>query len=134
LILVSVPVEGDHGKIQAEIVYPKYDPAATTDLVFQVRAHNPEVGQKDGAGIDSIDFVISKDGQEVYKRTEKQAGYCAFGGGEPTCNIFNFANNGYQWPGTAIALQSGTYTLDITIHSASGDAWSGQTTFDIQVP
>ncbi|MGE5222739.1 MAG: hypothetical protein ACM3PY_09885 [Omnitrophica WOR_2 bacterium] len=134
LVLVSVPVEGDKGRIRARILYPTYNPAATTDLVFQVKAHNPQAGNYDGAGIDSIDFVISKDGQQVYSRTEKNAAYCAFGGGEPDCNIFNFASNNYQWPQTGIALQSGTYTLDITIHSANGDSWGGQITFNIQLP
>jgi hypothetical protein len=134
LILVSFPVEGDQSRIQATIVYPSYDPAATTDLVFQVKARNPQVGNYDGAGIDSVDFVISKDGQPVYNRTEKNAAYCAFAGGEPDCNVFNFAQNNNQWPGTNIPLESGTYTLDITIHSANGDSWGGEITFNIQLP
>lgn len=133
LALKSVPVEGDATRVKGEILYPDLNPFSS-ELVFQVKVRNPEAGGKDGAGIQAVDFSITLYGQEVYSHTEKTPAYCAFGGGEPYCNVFNFAENQYLWPGTHVHLQDGTYTLNVTIHTKSGETWGGQTTFDIKLP
>ncbi|MFO7633548.1 MAG: SH3 domain-containing protein, partial [Caldilinea sp.] len=68
-------------------------------LAFQVEAYDPERGFQDGDGIRNVDMrIFDPDGREVYQRTENVAGYCAFAGGEPDCNIWFFGDNGDAWP------------------------------------
>lgn len=68
-------------------------------LVFQVEAFDPNRGNRDGDGIRSVDLrIFDANGREVYHRTERVAGYCAFAGGEPECNVWFFGDNGNAWP------------------------------------
>jgi hypothetical protein len=135
LRLRTARIEGDTGKIRATIVWPDYGGPASTDLVFWVEARNPSVGKSDGAGIKSVDFVLAdSNGQTVYSRTENQSRYCGFGGGEPDCIVFHFADNGFKWPGTDLPIQNGDYTLTATVNSKDGNQWSGSATLSIQLP
>ena len=69
------------------------------ELVFRVSASDPTMGNRDGDGIDGVDMIIlDADGDEVYRKRETDAGYCAFGGGTPNCGVYNFARNGNRWP------------------------------------
>jgi hypothetical protein len=132
LLVAAIP--GDKDKIDGQIIYPDYGSGARTELWFQVKARDPRKGNKDGAGIKSVDFSISDKTGEVYKRTENNAAYCAFGGGEPDCNIFHFADNGYKWPGTNKPIQNGQHTLTVKVHPSSGDDWGPKSiNFQIQV-
>jgi hypothetical protein len=135
LRLRTARIEGDTGKIRATIVWPDYGGPATTDLVFWVEARNPSVGKKDGAGIKSVDFVLTdSNGQDVYTHTENTSRYCGFGGGEPDCVVFHFADNNFNWPGTNLPIQNDDYTLTATVNSADGNQWSGSGTFSIRLP
>jgi len=135
LRLRTARIEGDTGKIRASIVWPDYGGPATTDLVFWVEARNPSVGKKDGAGIKSVDFVITdSNGQEVFNHTENTSRYCGFGGGEPDCVVFHFADNNFNWPGTDLPIQNDDYTLTATVNSADGNQWNGSGTFSIRLP
>lgn len=68
-------------------------------LVFRVSANDPTMGDRDGEGIAGVDMIIlDSEGDEVYRKREDNAGYCAFGGGAPNCGVYNFASNGYRWP------------------------------------
>lgn len=68
-------------------------------LVFQVEAFDPSRGNRDGDGVRSVDLrIFDANGREVYQRTERVAGFCAFAGGEPDCNIWFFGDNGDAWP------------------------------------
>lgn len=68
-------------------------------LVFQVEAFDPDRGFGDGDGIRNVDLrIVDANGREVYQRTENNAAYCAFAGGEPHCNIWYFGDNGDAWP------------------------------------
>ena len=68
-------------------------------IASEVRANDPTMGNRDGAGIDGVDMIIlDAEGDEVYRKRETDAGYCAFGGGAPNCGVYNFARNGYRWP------------------------------------
>jgi hypothetical protein len=59
----------------------------TKKIDFQVQAWDPEVGTRDGDGIESVTFRISdENGSLVHEKIEKKSGYCPFGGGEPKCN------------------------------------------------
>ena len=135
LRLRTARIEGDTGKIRAAIVWPDYGGPATTELVFWVDARNPSVGKKDGAGIQSVDFVLTdSNGQDVYSHTENASRYCGFGGGEPACTIFRFADNNFNWPGTNLPIQNDDYTLTATVNAADGNQWSGSGTFSIKLP
>jgi hypothetical protein len=135
LRLRTARIEGDTGKIRATIVWPDYGGPATTDLVFWVEARNPSVGKKDGAGIKSVDFVLTdSNGQDVYTHTENTSRYCGFGGGEPDCVVFHFADNNFNWPGTNLPIQNDDYTLTATVNSADGNQWSGSGTLSIRLP
>ena len=69
------------------------------ELVFRVSATDPTMGNGDGDGIDGVDLIIlDAEGNEVYRKRENDAGYCAFGGGTPTCGVYNFARNDNRWP------------------------------------
>lgn len=69
------------------------------ELVFRVSANDPTMGGRDGDGIAGVDMIIlDPEGDEVYRKRETDAGYCAFGGGTPNCGVYNFARNGYRWP------------------------------------
>lgn len=135
LVLRTVPIEGDEDLIQGRIIFPDYQPAATTDLVFLAEARNPSLGDEDGAGISTVDFAIfDSNGTEVYRRTEERSRYCAFSGGEPDCVIFRFADTNFTWPGTGLPIQNGLHTLVVTVNAADGNSWSGQAEFNIQLP
>lgn len=137
LQLLNIPIEGGDSNHMffARLVFPDYKPAATTSLVFQVYAHSPMNAAKDGEGITSVEFTIfDPDGNQVYDRIEKTAGYCAFGGGEPTCTVFDFAQNKYQWPNGGAKIVSGLYTIKVQAVSKDNVDMFGQTYIRIQVP
>ena len=56
-------------------------------------------------------IILDANGREVYRRRENNAGYCAFGGGEPNCNVFDFADNNDEWPNGEPIRDGGEYTL-----------------------
>ena len=88
------------------------------ELVFRVRAFDSSVGNRDGDGIRNVDMIIlDENGREVYRRHENNAGYCAFGGGEPTCNVFDFAANDDQWPNGKPIRDGGEYTLRAVVNA-----------------
>lgn len=119
----------------ATIVRPEegeYQPA-TAELVFQVQAYDPSVGQRDGEGIAYVDMrILNSDGVAVHQRTERNAGYCVFGGGEPDCNVWVFAENDYRWPNGEPIL-SDEYTLEATVYARSGHTATVRTRVRIQL-
>jgi hypothetical protein len=136
LALVNIPIEGGdaNNMFFARLIFPDYKPAAATSLVFQVVAYDPPEANNDGEGIDSVDFRIEdQDGNEVHHRIERTAHYCAFGGGEPDCTVWNFAQNNYKWPDGA-KIESGTFTIFINVFSKDGVDMFGQADFRIQLP
>ena len=136
LNLVNIPIEGgDPNKMFfAHLVFPDYDPAATTSLTFQVLAHNPMSSKKEGVGIDSVEFTIEDpDGNQVYDQVEKNPPYCAFSDDGKTCNEFDFAKNNFQWPNGGGQIVSGRYSIRVEARSGSADM-NGSSYFLIQVP
>ncbi len=94
-------------------------------VVFQVEVFDRNVGQYDGAGIRDVTFKISDGtGNVVHQRTEYNAGYCVFGGGEPTCTVWRFSEHGGRWPGGA-ALRYGDHSvqIDIVPQNGQGVTW-----------
>ena len=106
--------------LRARIVSP---PAGTTtvtkELAFQVEAYDEKVGLKDGAGIDRVEmFVIDNKNRIVHKRTDTSAAYCAFGGGEPKCTVYDFGGHRNLWSDdTPIG---GAYTLRAVVYGKGG--------------
>ena len=135
LALRNIPIEGGDpdNMFFAELVFPN-EQAFTSRLWFRVYAHKPLESKVDGEGIEQVDFTIKNSkGEVVHSRTERQAGYCAFGGGEPDCVIWDFSEHQFKWPDGGKIL-SGTYTLNVQVQSTDSAFMFGDATFTIQVP
>ena len=103
--------------------YEVADPMAFGDrIVFQAEVFDRAVGHTDGAGIDSVTFTIGDEtGKKVHERTERNAGYCVFGGGEPDCTVWRFSEHGNKWPSGA-DLHPGLHDAQIVIKPKNGEA------------
>jgi len=138
-----VPAFGAANGLIGEIVVHN-DPGPVADvpifdnsIAFRLRVHDPDAGNEDGAGITSVDFSIVQidTGETVHERTERTAGYCAFGGGEPICNVFDFAGSNFTWTnGQPIA--NGFYEVQAIVHTEDSDKdganWGF--TFEVRLP
>ncbi len=140
LLLMNVPIEGGdpNHKFYVLLVYPIYQPAATSSLWFRVYAHEPSSSQVDGKNIDNVTFTIrDSNGSQVYFREEKVAGYCAFGGGEPDCTVYDFASHNFFWvsqDGTKVKMKTGKFDIHIIATDVNGNEMFGDGTFSIRVP
>ncbi len=110
------------------------DTTVSDALVFQVEAYNTAVGNQDGDGIDHVTFqVLGPNGRQVYSRTERDVHYCAFGGGEPDCTVFDFAEHGNRWPNRGPQIRHGaTYTLRALVYTKDGQRKEVKTQIKIQ--
>lgn len=102
--------------------YEISDPMAFRDkIVFRAEVFDRNVGKTDGAGIEYVTFTISDEtGATVHERTERNAGYCVFGGGEPDCTVWRFSEHGYRWPDGA-DLHRGRHDVQIAIKPKYGE-------------
>lgn len=94
-------------------------PLVRQQLAIRVFARFPNDAAADGDGVAQVVIRINNNetGETVHERTEKTAGYCAFGGGEPECDPWVFAKHKNSWPnGQPIA--NGSYTANIQITPA----------------
>ena len=130
--LPQLVVEAIPGQLKARLLHPDYFPAKT-DLNFRVEAYDQEVGNKDGAGIKTVEFhILDNNGNEVLKQVEQNAPYCSFGGDSP-CPVWVFKQHGNKWP-NGQPIQNGTHTLQIVIHAQNSDKdMNFDTQFDIQI-
>lgn len=89
-------------------------------------------GTKDGEGITEVNFQVLDDaGNLVYQRTERQAGYCIFGGGEPDCNPWVLEDFVYKWEQGGDPVKEGDYKLLIVVIAESGD--QGNWNYDVSI-
>jgi hypothetical protein len=88
-------------------------------IVFQVAAWDPTVGTNNGDGIDAINLTVVDGTGIVYAREERMAAYCAFAGGEPDCNIYDYATAGYVWQSGAPVV-SGAHALFADVIASDG--------------
>jgi hypothetical protein len=89
-------------------------------VVLQVKARVKSKGSQDGAGIKEVRFDIDDGGDTLFTQKEHTAGFCMFGGGEPTCNILTPTKDLY-WPGTSTPVQfNHRYTGQINITRQDG--------------
>ncbi|HTP01910.1 MAG TPA: SH3 domain-containing protein [Anaerolineales bacterium] len=79
--------------------------------------------KNDGRDIDSVQFTITSPdgGKTYYDRTEKNAGYCIFGGGEPDCTPWIVEDGQYKWEQGGDPVKSGKYGLTITVTASNGE-------------
>lgn len=140
-LLVVQPIEGG-GNWVSEILLSDYFPAATTSLVFRVRAFDGDVGTNDGDGIDFVIFRIYRvddHGDElVYEKKESTPAYCAFGGNEADCPAWVFADHGFTWP-DGVPITEGTHRLEVEVQGKpkpDGEVLvrRGELTFVIDLP
>ena len=92
-------------------------------LNFRVRAFvdNGTGNNRDGDGIRNVDMIIlDPDGREVQRRRENVAGYCAFGGGEPNCSTYVFADHDDRWQNGDSIRHGEDYTLRAIITAKDG--------------
>ncbi len=93
----------------------------------------------DGRDIQSVEFTITSPdgGKQFYDHTEKKAGYCFFGGGEPDCNPWTLEGGQYVWKSGGRPVQSGKYGLTIVVTAQNGDSgtwlWNRQSGNSISV-
>lgn len=140
--VVFEPPGGGNDNIDGHIVFPGYsqgqlnfdDLVFRDKLVFRVVAFDKNVGKSDGAGIDNVSFKISGDQGTVHERTERTPGYCVFGGGEPTCEVWTFDQHNYRWPEPfqQQAITNGDYSVQITITPDEGDPANWNFNFRIE--
>ena len=132
---VTLPPDGgkDASGLEGQIIIPvRVD--VTSDRVaifrdrmaFQVEVYDRSAGSRDGAGIREVRITIrdNDNNNRVHERTERTAGYCAFGGGEPDCSVWVFAEHDFRWP-DGDKIESGKYnvTIDITRNDGSDEEW-----------
>jgi hypothetical protein len=124
-LIVDVPVDGGQSELEGQIIIPGFKPEELKGsefdgvvfrdrLVFRVEVYDPSKGDKDGAGIEKVKITIKRleNNQIVHERTENNAGYCVFGGGEPDCNVLVFAQSNNRWP------EKGQPTIENGLHKA----------------
>jgi hypothetical protein len=108
---------------------------------FSVQAYVPsgDGNDSDGAGIAEVRISItgpSTSGETIviHERTERTASFCVFGGGEPDCEVWDFAANG-AWPNGEPVQFGENYHVQINIDGADGDSGaSWNFNFTIEAP
>ena len=131
-----VPGGGDPKGLIGKMILPGYGgtfaqvdaPVFNQQIVFRLFVYDPNFGSSDGAGINSVDMQISDpSGHVVQSRTEQNAAYCVFSGGEPDCVIWKFAEHNNQWPdGTPVCTGAGyqaVMTVDAKDDNNDGALW-----------
>jgi hypothetical protein len=144
-----VPVDGGQQDLEGQIIIPGFTPEELQGpefdgvifrdrLVFRVEVFDPNKGQHDGAGIEQVKITINAGPDEdypVHERTERTAGYCVFGGGEPDCNVLVFANEDYRWPeNDRPPIENGKYraAIEITTKDNETEEWNWRFWIQIQ--
>lgn len=131
---LPAPAPPESSEIQVELreVGP-----GSTDLVvngaiaFQVAAWDPAVGTSNGDGIDAIYLAMQDSTGTVHSREERVAAYCAFAGGEPDCNVYDYAAAGYVWD-TGAAVELGPLVLTADVYATDGRVVSYRWDVEVQ--
>ncbi|MBE2236326.1 MAG: SH3 domain-containing protein [Caldilineaceae bacterium] len=128
--------ENQPAALEANIVQTEPGDAYSTvygALVFQVEAYDAARGFQDGDGIRNVDLrIFDADGREVYQRTESNAAYCAFAGGEPDCNVWRFGDSGDAWPSGEPVRYGEPYLLRAIANAEDGSRLTVEMTIFIE--
>jgi hypothetical protein len=103
--------------------------------VLRVEVYDPDFGHQDGAGIRNVEFTITRDDGDdttLYQHTENTPGYCAFGGGEPNCNVLVYAQTNNRWPDTNLPIVDGLHRAFMQINRQNGDSENWNWGFEIR--
>lgn len=103
-------------------------------IVFQVEVWDKSAGTADGEGIRHVEFVIRDGEQVVHERTEYNAGYCVFGGGEPDCVVWVFGEHGDKWPSGYPVREGVRYDVSAIIVADSGETADWMWSFQVDLP
>jgi hypothetical protein len=79
-------------------------------IQFVVIRDGQEIGKPEG--VEKVDFKITKDGKEVYSRTETNKDYCLFGGDGP-CNSWTLEDYVNKWESGGAIVEEGDYEVSI---------------------
>jgi hypothetical protein len=114
-VVSNSQVDGEPNGLEGRVEFSPH-------FLMRMNVHGPD-GSNDGDGIKRVTFTISDGNGIVYQRTENNAGYCIFGGGEPDCNPWTQVNGQNQWGEGGQPVKAGTYNVLIEAepHSANGD-------------
>ena len=152
ILIAVLPVDGGGGerpnlrnghpvKEGRNVALPGFSQAQVTNpmvfrdrAVFQVEVFDSDVGTRDGDGIKNVTFTVTDgSGKQVHERKENNAGYCMFGGGEPECDVWVFADHDYKWP-DGEPIVDGTYNVNARINPENGNDVNWGWTFVVELP
>jgi hypothetical protein len=152
LLIAVLPVDGGGGDVPnirnnnpvkggRNVTLPGFVPDEATEpmvyrdrIVFQAEVFDANSGTNDGDGIENVTFsIVDSQGNLVHERTENNASYCVFGGGEPDCNALSLAEDNPRWPGGA-SISSGLHDVSIEINPYAGDNVVWMWSFEIDLP
>lgn len=108
-------------------------------FLFRMDVRDLNFGNHEGAGINFAEFSITGDGVDYFRR-EGTAGYCVFGGGEPTCNPWPTDDLGrYTWGEGGPLVEDGEYFASITVNAQRddpefGNSWNWNFPFRVTLP
>ena len=108
-------------------------------FLFRMDVRDLTFGNHEGAGINFVEFSITGDGVDYFRR-EGTAGYCVFGGGEPICNPWPTDDLGrYTWGEGGPLVQNGDYFASITVNAQRddpefGNSWNWNFPFRVTLP
>lgn len=130
VVAAVIPNGGVSEGLDGAVLAPGYEqlPAAFSEtLALRVFVRDLEVGEADGAGIESVSFSLSRleaDGNStfVYERTEASPAYCLASGDDPRCAPIQLAP-GANWP-NGVAISSGQYHIEVAIVATNPDKFA----------
>ena len=108
-------------------------------FLFRMDVRDLNVGDFEGAGTVAAEFSITGNGVDYFRR-EGTAGYCVFGGGEPTCRPWPVDAQGrYTWGEGGPVVESGEYFASITVTAEQedptfGTVWNWNFPFRVTLP
>jgi hypothetical protein len=70
-------------------------PIVRTRFAIRLSVRIPADARRDGDGISVVEYSISGNRGTSYTRSERNASYCSFGGGEPDCQLQSLTDD---WP------------------------------------
>ena len=107
--------------------------------MYVFRSDDPDeqfTASKDGRGISSVLFIVtSPNGNRTFlNRTERNAGYCIFGGGEPECNPWLLENGQYMWTSGGEPVIERDYELTIEVTADDGEVGDWIIPINVRLP
>lgn len=119
-----VPGGGNFNGLIGKIYLPGYGegpkvnhPSFNEEISIQLLVYDPDVDNKDGAGIKAVEFnVTDPNGDTVWSAVEQSPKYCAFGG-NAGCSIWSFPPNGNRWPNGKPVCKGDGYQAQMTVRT-----------------